>query len=62
MIKIVDKKLDRILVICPNGHKIVTRKQKDIQCRICALKNKYSRFNIPDIKNKENNVSQTINN
>jgi hypothetical protein len=55
----VDKKISRFKVKCPNGHEIITRKLKNIQCRECASKGKYSRFDIPD---REEIEPQTINN
>lgn len=56
----VDKRTQRIPVECPNGHRLMTRKLHDIQCRLCVLKGKYSRFDLP--LKEENKVSEPINN
>lgn len=44
----VNKKIPRIKVLCPNNHEIITRKFTKIQCRTCGL-----RFDIPTEKPEE---------
>ncbi len=55
----VDKRLPRIKVICPNGHEVITRKYSKIQCRKCVSQGHEGRFGI---KKPEDNVPQPLNN
>jgi len=34
----VDQRLSRIRVLCPNKHEVITRKHKNIQCRKCGIR------------------------
>lgn len=43
------QKLKRILVLCPKGHEVITRKRHKIQCRQCGI-----RFGVPEPKEINN--------
>ncbi len=55
----VDKRLPRIKVICPNGHEVITRKYSKIQCRKCVSQGHEGRFGV---KKPEDNDPQQLNN
>ena len=55
----VDKRLPRIKVICPNGHEVITRKYSKIQCRKCVSQGHEGRFGV---KKPEEDNPQPLNN